>query len=231
VPVDNTSQNLAFKINFCDGLTQAQKDALTQTISTFMTEDCVSKYLTSNFKDKTFTFCISNADGAPQADFVPNPNDATQLTITFGSDYTATRPDILLHEFFHVYQNGTYGGISAYGKNPSTGFNSPGFANIEFEEAVFYDIVNGSRSAFYDGTPQQQSDYNAWINTITANQTVYPKLDPNDGTTKYNDFMTEYNSFLTLYAGNPSNPNNSTLVTLVPNSLVNIFNNTNPVCP
>jgi hypothetical protein len=212
------------KMKFCEGLSANEKSSIINTVNTFKSEDCASKFLYGYFQNQSFTFCISA--GNYNVIFDPTTN-----TFTFSTDEAATPAfaDLLEHEFFHAYQNSIYpGGISPYGQNPSTGANGAGFVNIEFEQAVFNDIVNGSFNAFINGTLTQKNSYESWVKGLTNNGTVYPKLTP--GTTAYTTFINQYNSFLSQYNNLPNNPNTSPVINLTPQAFINLFNNVNPNC-
>jgi hypothetical protein len=181
-----------FAINFCSELSAAEQTSIIMTVDAFETEDCPSKYLANFFTGKSFGFCINSA---VQGNVYYDPSDNS---FTFSTEHAAspTFAFLLEHEFFHAFQNASYpGGINAYGKNANTGLPNPGFSKIEFEQAVFYDIVNGSQQAFINGTDAQRAAYRNWINGLTANGTIYPKLNPSSA--NYAQFISDYNSFLT----------------------------------
>jgi hypothetical protein len=211
----------SFQINLCNGLTDEQRTTLTSAVNEFKTSNCAAKYLSNYYRDRTFTVCISsNITGSANI-------STTSNTITFSSAPYSTTPDVTLHEFFHAYQNSiTPGGTSNYGMN-AQGVKSSGYVDIEFEQAVFADILYNDGGAFlYRGSQEQKARYNDWITSVRANG--YPKLTPN--TTAYNDFINTYKSFLTEYNDLSGNPNHSTALNLNPVTLINIFNNINPNC-
>jgi hypothetical protein len=213
-----TKQTNSLKIIFCDGLTSTEMTNIENTVMSFSTEDCASKYLYNYFNGKAFTFCITAGN------YSDSFNPATN-TFTFSTDAAAT-PDfayLLEHEFFHAFQNSTYpGGINSYGSN------SPGYVNIEFEQAVFNDIATGDNEAFANGTKDQQNSYSEWIQNLTSNGTVYPKLTPN--TSAYKTFINKYNSFLQKFNAIPNNQYTSPVISLVPQALINLFNVVTPNC-
>jgi uncharacterized membrane protein YgcG len=213
------------KIVFCQGLTTQEQNSITSTVAAFSTEDCASRFLYNYFGGKTISFCITPGN------YNANYNPATG-GFTFSTDQMATpaNADLLEHEFFHDYQNATYpGGILPYGENTTTGANNPGAVNIEFEQAVFNDIATGGRSAFTQGTPEQRTDYDSWISSLTNNGTVYPQLSP--GTAAYSQFITSYNSYLSEYNNIPGNAYTSSIINLTPQALINLFNIvTSPNC-
>jgi len=212
------------QIKYCDGLTQAERNSIQGTVDAFKTEDCASKFLYNYFGNQSFNFCIT--PGGYNVIFSPQTN-----TFTFSTDEVAT-PDLAIlleHEFFHAFQNAIYpGGTASYGQNAVTGVNSPGFVNIEFEQAVFNDIATGNYNAFINGTQQQKTNYENWIKGLTANGTVYPKLAP--GSSAYTTFINNYNSFLSQYNDLPNNVNSSPMINLTPQAFIDIFNNINPTC-
>jgi hypothetical protein len=205
-------------------LSAAEQNSIISTVNTFKSEDCASKFLYNYFQNQSFNFCISS--GSYNVIFNPNTN-----TFTFSNDQVATPTfaSLLEHEFFHAYQNSIYpGGISSYGQNPSNGANSAGFVNIEFEQAVFHDIVSGNINAFAKGTSAQNNAYTAWIKGLTNNGTVYPKLTP--GTPAYTTFINQYTSYLDQYNALPNNPNTSPIINLTPQAFIDLFNSVTPNC-
>jgi hypothetical protein len=217
---------------FCDGVTPAQQQAIKNTISAFKSTDCVSKFLYSSLAIKIANFCIGSPSGGA-AGYNPVTKAISLTTETADPTFSF----LLLHEFFHAYQDDLYpGGTSQYSKEQSPGgayIAKPGFVNIEFEQIVFGDIVNGSRDAFafHDGTQEQKDLYNVWINNLSSTGTAYPKLNESSNPSAYNQFISNYNFFLSQYNALPDNPNHSDIVNLTPQSLINLFNNTNPNCP
>ena len=222
--VTQTTQPDTVKVLLCNGLTAAERTSILNTINTFKTEDCASKFLYNYFSGKSFSFCIS--PGNYNVTFTPQSN-----SFTFSTDEAATPAfaSLLEHEFFHAFQNATYpGGIATYGQNAKTGVNNAGFVNIEFEQAVFNDIATGNYGAFVNGTSDQRKAYQTWINGLTEGGTVFPKLAP--GTPAYTTFLNEYNAFLNQYNALPDNPNASPVINLTPQAFINLFNSVNPNC-
>ena len=182
--------------------------------------NCAAKYVYDNLTQSTtgFTFCISAGTGSASY----NP---VSKSINFTTDYAASRVDILEHEMFHAFQDVYYpNGTSKYGKDAITGIPSPGFSNIELEQAVFNDIVHNGTTAFDKGTAQQKIDYQRWLSGVTSDFKKYPKLTA--GTTAYTNFITEYNKYLSLFSKNPANPLSGPTISLNPNALINLFNQT-----
>lgn len=123
------------------------------------------------------------------------------------------------HEFFHGFQDSFYtGGISQYNTGTRTGY-----PNIEFEQALFYDIINGSGSADAMGSAAPdivKTSYQNWINTITNNNTTYPK--------QLADFGGQYYYFLNLFHLHSPYANIGTVHNnLQPSALLYIFNSSN----
>ncbi|MES2060935.1 MAG: hypothetical protein V4456_03390 [Bacteroidota bacterium] len=207
---------------FCDNLTEAQKGIIVNTVMEFKNYNCLTTYLYNTIASGTsgYSFCISPGTG--NATYNPGTK-----SINFTTDFAATFSNILGHELFHGYQDMYYpGGTTAYGRNAATGVASPGFSNIEFEQAVFNDILyKGENTAFHQGTQAQQDAYRNWINTITNGSTSYPKLTV--GTTAYNNFITQYNSFLTQFSTIPGGTYSGTTINLNPSALINLLNKSN----
>lgn len=211
-------------ILFCGSLTSAEKTSINNTVNAFKTENCASNYLYNYFNKSTFSFCIK----AGNYNVIYNP---ANQSFTFSNEAIATPAfsSLLEHEFFHAYQNALYpNGISSYGLNQTTGIASPGFVNIEFEQAVFNDIVSNNYDTFTNGSPVQKNAYSSWIKGIRGNGTGYTKLTP--GTPAYTQFVNQFNTFLSQYNSIPGNPYTSAVINLDPKALVNFLNNSNPNC-
>lgn len=155
---------------------------------------------------------------------------ATTKAITFQTSYTASRSDVMMHELFHAYQDNVayHGGIGAYGVDASTNIKQPGFSNIEFEQALFRDIMmlhGSSATALYFSSNQSIKDnYTAWINMLTNNGTQYPDFSAN-----WSAYETKYFEFMEEFRLNPSF--NSVIInTLEPEALKRIFNGLQPNC-
>ncbi len=214
---------------FCDNLTAAQKTIIENAVNEFKNYDCATKYMYKHFDDtnKTFEFCIGAESGSATY------NSATK-SFNFTSNAAASNMSLMEHEFMHAFQDDTYaGGIGQYGLNTSTGVPNAGFVDIEFEQAVMNDMINyGNNFVLLGATPQQQLDYQNWINEVTNNGTTYPKINPNGTITElaaYNTFISKYHSFLSIYNG--VSVNSSTALNLSPQALIKLFNNINRNCP
>jgi hypothetical protein len=123
---------------------------------------------------------------------------------------------VLGHELFHVYQDTHYpGGIKQYqiGKEPL------GFANIEFEQALFNDIVNRYPNAMEKASTDIKQEYQKWLETITKNNTTQPK--------QFSDLLGKYNYFLEHFHKYP--PYNAGIIhtSLLPNALLTFFSTSN----
>ena len=140
----------------------------------------------------------------------------------------------MLHEFFHAFQDSPLfypGGIAQYAAQiNSAGIRTttPGYANLEFERAVFEDIANGYPSALSGATTDQQQAYQTWLSIITNNFTSYPNLI--SGTDAYNQFISNFSGFLNDFNNIPNNVYHSDLLSIAPNALINFLSNANPHC-
>lgn len=162
---------------------------------------------------KKISVCI---DQTIEGNGIYNPESATIFY-----KYEEGLPVVALfgHEFFHGFQDSFYsGGISQYNTGTRTGF-----PNLEFEQALFYDIINGSSSAIAMGSsanPLIVSEYQNWISSITSNNTIYPK--------QFSDFGGQFYYFLNLFYQNSTYANIGAINTnLQPLALLNIFSSSN----
>ncbi|WP_293786036.1 hypothetical protein [uncultured Pedobacter sp.] len=208
---------------FCDGLSEQQMQTINNTLNEYNTYNCATKYLSSYFKTSStqFKFCIENVSG--NAQYHPGQNN-----ISFSTNYAASRVDILEHEIYHAYQDKLYpGGTLQYSR--INGVAQAGFANIEFEQAVITDIMHGSTTAFDTyGTLEQREEYTKWINELTILHTSFPRFNATGTPAEvaaYNIFITKYNSFLSEFNSMPNNPYHSNTLNLVPQAIINLFNN------
>lgn len=159
----------------------------------------------------TLSLCIGSlTSGIGSANYV-----ASSKSLIFASDFAASHVDTYRHELFHAYQDnvGYSGGIGSYG------LGQAGFVNIEFEQAVFKDIMNGYATAlgqFADADIRE--DYIEWIISLTNNATAYPNVvSITDFETKYFQFLTEFNNSDPIYGGG------TIIQSLKPNALKKIF--------
>jgi len=137
--------------------------------------------------------CI-HASATQNGNYVPNTK-----SIVFPTDFAAGHQEVFRHEVFHAYQdNVAYpGGTANYGSG------DPGFVNIEFEQAVFKDIMNGYASAL-DASSNTliKNLYSNWIISLTQGGTVYPNITTiSDFETKYFEYLNEFNTSNTAYGG------------------------------
>jgi len=144
--------------------------------------------------------------------------NAATKSIVFSTDFASTHVEVIRHELFHAYQdNIAYsGGIGDYS------LGEPGFSNIEFEQALFHDIMmlhGSSATALNHADPAVKLDYQAWINTLTSNGTEYPDFSANWSTfeTKYFEFLEEFKNTSPYY-------NAPVIGTLEPEALKRVFN-------
>ena len=202
--------------NFCgNSETNANLQAtINNNLQNYSTLNCATKYIYKTPAEHNFnmTFCV-NGQLPKNAAFDPASN-----TLSFKTDYTAGNVDIMAHEMFHAYQDDFYGGTNQYG-----GSGTPGYVNIEFEQAVMADIMKGFGTAFgFMGTPVQRNDYQNWLIGITNNFTEYPNLTP--GTAEYDTFMNGYFNQLNIFNSFSDNSYKGTVInTLEPKAMLNVL--------
>ncbi|WP_291401516.1 hypothetical protein [Daejeonella sp.] len=140
----------------------------------------------------------------------------SQKNILLPNEFTLSSSSLFGHEFFHVYQDAHYpGGTSQY--------SYTGNPNLEFEQALFKDIINGGfpTSAMGNGVSTQlQDEYETWIKSITNNFTIKP-LQFSDLKGKYNYFLEQF------YQNGPYNRRGAINYNLRPDALFSIFTNSN----
>jgi len=228
VPDTVVNKNKIIK-NYCDNLTDNQKNAINASVDSLSNYDCTSKFLygyLANTLGMQYSFCIGT-DPNPTYSMSYNP-DTKGFTYATDDMTGVAFVSSLEHEFFHALQDALVG-TSGYGKNATTGVPHAGFVDIEFEQAVFHDIESGNYSAFDKGTQAQQTAYEAWIRSLTDNGAAYPQIDSTN-TAAYADFINQYNSFLSQFNDLPGNVYHSDILNLTPTSLMFIFNHTDPNC-
>lgn len=211
----------------CDNLTPEQVQTIITNVNNFTTHDCATKFLSKNLKSKISSFCIT--------DLGPNPPNArynaTTGEIDFESKYAATDLESLEHEMFHAFQDQTYGHATylSYGTLLPGNVYPSGFIDVEFEQAIFEDIVNKTHYVTaHTNDANFKTAYDTWINSLTNNGTSYPKLNPQTDITQYNNFITQYQSFLSQYQQIIGNPYYSPIANYTPNALINMFNAIDP---
>jgi hypothetical protein len=220
-PVENVKDSLK-KIMKDTCLNASQVNTLVSIFSAYIdgqgVEDlgCVQKMVYSKVlaSGQKFGFCIA-------ANIVGNGGyNATTKNIFWKYEAGIPVVSLFAHEFFHGFQDTFYtGGTAQYNAGTRTGF-----PNLEFEQALFYDIVNGSSNASAMGSTASQSlkdEYATWIETVTNNNTKYPK--------QFSDFGGQYYYFLTKFNQNANGYVGVGLVKtdLPPNTLLNIFLSSN----
>jgi hypothetical protein len=137
--------------------------------------------------------------------------------VLFKTESTLKDSRILGHELFHVYQDTHYsGGIRQY----QTG-EARGYPNLEFEQALFNDIVNKTADAMGSGASQMIiDDYTEWLKRITNNYRTTPK--------EFSDFQGDYNNFLWIfYLGSPYQYQGKVKSDLLPTALLTFFSTPN----
>ncbi|WP_379022515.1 hypothetical protein [Parapedobacter deserti] len=120
--------------------------------------------------------------------------NAATKSIVFSTNFASTHVEVIRHELFHAYQdNIAYsGGIGNYS------LGEPVYSNIEFEQALFHDIMmlHGSSATAmnYSEDEQLKGQYKTWIDSLTNNGTEYPDFSANWSTfeTKYFEFLEEF---------------------------------------
>jgi len=169
-------------------------------------------------KNAKFGFCTNSNSAVPQS---YNPINES---FTFANDFSFSFTNIFEHEFFHAYQDKfTTGGTNQYAVGTSNNYPE-GYVNIEFETAVYQDITRDrtSQDAFVNpDVPQTiRTEYQNWLNTITANNTKYPKTMA--------DFGGQYFYFLEKFKQYSGYSNKGNIkYDLNPTSLLNLFSTSN----
>ncbi|WP_395626580.1 hypothetical protein [Daejeonella sp.] len=140
----------------------------------------------------------------------------SEKNILLPNEFTLSSSTLFGHEFFHVYQDAHYpGGTSQY--------TYTGNPNLEFEQALFKDIINGdfpSSAMGSSGSEELKREYETWILSITNNFTIKPL--------QFSDLKGKYNYFLEQFHQNgPYNRRGAINYNLRPNALFSIFNNSN----
>lgn len=225
VPTVLDSLNKIMKPSSCLNISQMQN--LVTTFGSYLSGEgnatwaCVQKavYRKVEASGKKIEFCINGQIEGSGA-YSPITGNFLWKDSTYISNATVFR-----HEFFHVYQDAHYaGGTAQY----NTG-NRTGYPNIEFEQALFNDILIGSEDAMGMGSSAPLNiviEYRNWISTITNSNTQYPKqfsafgYDANN-VNKYYYFLNLFYQH-SLYVGIGAINN-----TLQPSALLNIFSTSN----
>lgn len=201
------------EVQFCDDVDPQLRIAIRNHIQNITAAHCAIKFFVQQLdavSGLTLQICIDGEDFSN-----PNALYSNDGKITFRTDYTATNGNFMQHELFHAFQDklAYNGGIGQYAA-PSNGR-----VNIEFEQAVFADIIYGTN--VFDniaGIDTMRQDYEAWRDDLTEFGTVYPDLS-NFATYEntYNFFLEAFNSYHGYGGG--------TVISLAPEALMRIFNN------
>lgn len=212
------------KIMLNNNMSATQLQNLRTLLSRFLSGDgntewaCIHKQLyrymvTGNLK---FNFSMNSSIQSEQA------YNSVSQTFSFNNDNSFIDPTMFEHEFFHAYQD-MFIGTDTYAVGAVAGGYPAGYVNIEFETALFGDIIRprAESNAFINySVPQDvRNEYYAWLDSITANNTKYPKI--------FDDFAGKYNYFLKkfkLYSGYADK--GEILLDLKPMSLLNLFSTT-----
>lgn len=138
-----------------------------------------------------------------------------EKNILLPNEFSLSSSTLFGHEFFHVYQDAHYpGGTSQY--------SHTGNPNLEFEQALFKDIINGlPTSAMGAGASDNLiQDYETWVQSITKNFNINP--------VQFSDLKGKYYYFLEQFHQNgPYNRRGEINYNLRPDALFSIFTNSN----
>jgi hypothetical protein len=202
-------------------LTDGQLNLLNQTVNDYISGQgdqvsrCIHKAIYLKMKaNNKIGFCVDSITYANVAgNGLYNP---VSKTLFWKSGLGVGHVPLFGHEYFHAFQDAHYtNGIQQYG--------NVGFPNIEFEQALFYDLINGSEHATAMGiyAPQEVVDeYRSWLTTITNADEKFPK--------QFSDFGGWYFHFLGLFYQHSSYQNHGSIDNnLKPNALLSIFSSIN----
>ena len=211
-------------------LTGPQLASLSSTVDSYLSEEINSEW--ACLHKKQFNYLISKnvkiafcTDGNSNVMQKYNP---LNKSIIFKDDLAITLTNTFEHEFFHAFQDQMIPGgttqYAPYGPNASNITYPDGFINTEFETALFQDIIRdrSSQDALQNSNVPTaiKQEYVDWLNTITANNTKYPKTF-NDLDGKYFYFMEKFKQ----YSGYAGMGNIKT--DMNPNTLLTLFSTTN----
>ncbi len=134
---------------------------------------------------------------------MPVYNSANSKVYIDRNHETFLSPPLIIHELFHAYQH-----KAAYKTSMGSYRNGqPGYANIEFERAIFEDIhraTSGDIGLIGSGHfPPQTTTlgkrdldwYIQWILDITEDGTVYPRIDNSNSQSFENSFFEHLQTF------------------------------------
>lgn len=204
----------------------AQLNSLTELFGRFMSGDGNTEW--ACLHKKQYDLMISK--GA-KFDFCMKDNMQTQQsyntvcnTFNFQNDFSLTLTNTFEHEFFHAYQDKFLAsGTDQYAIGTNGNYPS-GYINIEFETALYGDIIRdrASQDALNNSNVPDdiKQEYRAWLDEITASNTKYPKTIADFGG-HYFYFMEKFRQ----YSGYANMGNID--YNLKPNSLLNLFSISN----
>jgi len=174
-----------------------------------MKQECIYNYMFNTISgNKQFTIITTNPGMSTYGGY--NPNTGV-LFFQNNSEIPSAFPE----EFFHLYQDWRYEGISQY-------LNTTGHPNIEFEVKVLHDLMNYMNCSFWGapfGSPLE-SEYSNWLLQL---------IDKTPLT--YNDIMTHkyngYGYFDFLWSFRQSHPSGNYPINsgLFPALLQDVFSN------
>ena len=207
-------------------LNSNQLDSLTNLMSSFLSGDgntewaCLHKtqYNLMISKGAKFDFCM-NSNMAYQQHY-----NAISESFNFQSGFSFILTTTFEHEFFHAYQDKFLSnGTNQYAIGTSSSYPN-GYINIEFETALYSDITRDrvSQEALMNSdVPENvKIEYITWLNTITANNTTYPKT--------FTDFGGQYYYFMEKFKQYSGYTNKGSIdYNLKPLSLLNLFSTSN----
>jgi|GEM_PF-1203748 len=208
IPVDS---NIRKVVSWCSNLPLDMRRSFVDGFYGMLNDQpgsCAYSYLYKQLinPQKKIMFQVCLQSGGNGAKYQPSIK-----VMYFGASVYASYPNLVRHEFFHVYQDNYYqDGIEQYGNR--------GIPNIEFEYALFSDIINKEFFAFQNNvTPEDRAAYEAWLREITANFTKVPKsFDELGG--RYYEFMDKWKKKYSEY-------DKETIYDLRPAAMLNIFVN------
>lgn len=201
-------------LTFCSGLSSTQRANIEDAIQEAASLNCATHVINMALANKPgleIGICVDGTNGS-------GTYNAATKSITFLTDFASTHVDVVRHELFHAYQdNIAYpGGISDYS------LGEPGYSNIEFEQALFKDIMmlhGGNATALSYSTDNDIiEEYESWINYLTNNGTEYPDFSNNWSLyeSKYFEFLEEFKNTNPYY-------NAPIINTLAPEGLKRLF--------
>jgi hypothetical protein len=200
-----------------DCLTEGQNTLLNNTFNKYLNKNgeywgCLHKYIYQKIASSGIKIGVC-LDPKIKDNGAYRPSEKN---ILYPNESSLNSSSLLGHELFHVYQDAHYpGGTSQY--------SHTGNPNLEFEQALFKDIINGGfpTSAMGNGVSTQlQDEYETWIKSITNNFTIKP-LQFSDLKGKYNYFLEQF------YQNGPYNLRGAINYNLRPDALFSIFTNSN----